>query len=256
MLRDHQCALVWVDACRRPGCIGCMSANWCHESWHTSKTVLRCPVSPSESLEVATLAYTALKLPCPWDMSREAGQPYRLHLLQALANSWHEPDMALLQFLQHGAVSALPPSLQWPAKKPDSALPPDLEICIAVGKLNVVFAEGKEPPLVLDSTVCQVNTRCHLPERLSLPMASDLALSTQPPPGAFVGASIDFKAAHKQVLKSMAFYSLYRVCHFGGCFSAFWWQRTGAFLLRQVHGLEAPQSLPFCGRPSVCTLPG
>ena len=131
--------------------------------------------------------------------------------------------MALLPFLQHGvptgAVSALPASLQWPAKKPDSALPPDLEICegnwkmsedepetvqsllrnemannwvvetglsiaearekwplgIAVG--NVVFAEGKEPRLVLDSTVCQVNTRCHLPERLSLPMASDLALS-------------------------------------------------------------------------------
>ena len=157
--------------------------------------------------------------------------------------------MALLPFLQHGvptgAVSALPPSLQWPAKKADSALPPDLEICegnwkmaedepetvqgllrneiannwivetslsiaearekwplgIAVGKLNVVFAEGKEPRLVLDSTVCQVNTRCHLPERLSLPMASDLALSTQPEdtPGAFIGASIDFKAAHKQV---------------------------------------------------------
>ena len=156
--------------------------------------------------------------------------------------------MALLPFLQHGvltgAVSALPPSLQWPAKKPDSALPPDLEICegnwkmakdkpetvqgllrneiannwivetslsiadarekwplgIAVGKLNVVFAEGKEPRLVLDSAVCQANTRCHLPERLSLPMASDLALSTQPEdtPGAFIGASVDFKAAHKQ----------------------------------------------------------
>ena len=72
---------------------------------------------------------------------------------------------------------------------------------IAVGKLNVVFAEGKEPRLVLDSTVCQVNTRCHLPERLSLPLASDLALSTQPEdtPGAFIGASIDFKAANKQV---------------------------------------------------------
>ena len=41
--------------------------------------------------------------------------------------------MALLPFLQHGvptgAVSALPPSQQWPAKKPDTAVPPDLEIC-------------------------------------------------------------------------------------------------------------------------------
>ena len=227
-------------------------------------------------------------------MSPEAGQPYRLHLLHALA---------LLPFLQHGvptgAVSALPPSLQWPAKKPDSMPQPDLEICegnwkmaedepetvqgllrkeiannwivetslsiadarekwplgIAVGKLNVVFAEGKEPRLVLDSAVCQVNTRCHLPERLSLPMASDLALSTQPEdtPGAFIGASIDFKAAHKQVqvrpeehgLLLFAFQGkLYhcRVCHFGGRFSALWWQRwqrTGAFLLCQVHGLLA-----------------
>ena len=82
--------------------------------------------------------------------------------------------------------------------------------------------------------------------------ASDLALSTQPEdtPGAFAGASIDFKAAHKQVqvrpeehgLLLFAFQGKlyhYRVCHFGGRFSAFWWQRTGAFLLRQVHGLLA-----------------
>ena len=68
---------------------------------------------------------------------------------------------------------------------------------VAVGKLNVVFADNKEPRLVLDSTVCQVNTRCYLPERLSLPMASDLALATQA--GDAPGASIDFKAAHKQI---------------------------------------------------------
>ena len=30
---------------------------------------------------------------------------------------------------------------------------------VAVGKLNVVFVEGKEPRLVLDSSICQVNTR-------------------------------------------------------------------------------------------------
>ena len=89
----------------------------------------------------------------------------------------------------------------------ETGLSQKLPLGIAVGKLNVVR-------LVLDSTVCHVNTRCHLPERLSLPMASDRALSTQPEdtPGAFVGASIDFKAAHKQVqvraLKSMAFYCL------------------------------------------------
>ena len=71
----------------------------------------------------------------------------------------------------------------------------------------MVFAEGKEPRLVLDSTVCQVNTRCHLPERLSLPMASDLALSTQPEdtPGAFVKPRTN---RCRSALKSMAFYCL------------------------------------------------
>ena len=121
---------------------------------------------------------------------------------------------------------------------------------VAVGKLNIVFAEGKDPRVVLDSAVCQANTRCYLSERLSVPMASDVAMSTQPEdmPGAFIGASLDFKAAHKQIqvrpdehgLLLFAFKKKlyhYRVCDFGGRFSAYWWQRAGAFLLRQVHGL-------------------
>ena len=128
----------------------------------------------------------------------------------------------------------------------------ETSLSVADAREKLPLSIVKEPRLVLDSTVCQVNTRCHLPERLSLPMASDLALSTQPEdtPGAFVGASIDFKAAHKQVqvrpeehgLLLFAFQGKlyhYRVCHFGGRFSAFWWQRTGAFLPRQVHGLLA-----------------
>ena len=125
--------------------------------------------------------------------------------------------------------------------------------------------EGKE----LDSAVCQVNTRCHLPERLGLPMASDLALSTQPEDtlGAVVGASIDFKAAHKQVqvrpeehgLQLFAFQGKlyhYRVCHFGGPFlgilvAARWrfFASPGAW----VAGLEAPQSLP-CVDDLLCAL--
>ena len=152
---------ITLEPCRLPTCDGAgmhSSADWCHpkpehplqavaKPWlqrrHERKLVPRivahvrngspdCPLSPSESLEVANMAYTALQLPCPQDMSPEAGQPYRLHLLQALANSWGDPDMALLPFLQHGvatgAVSALPPSLQWPAKKPETTVPPDLEI--------------------------------------------------------------------------------------------------------------------------------
>ena len=29
----------------------------------------------------------------------------------------------------------------------------------------------------------------------------------------------------------------YRICNFGARFSAYWWQRTGAFLLRLLHGI-------------------
>ena len=80
-------------------------------------------------------------------MSPKTGQPYRLYLLQALAKSWGDPNMALLPFLQHGvptgAVSALPPSLQWPAKKPDTAVPPDLEICEG----NWKMAEDEPKPV-------------------------------------------------------------------------------------------------------------
>ena len=68
---------------------------------------------------------------------------------------------------------------------------------LALGKLNVVFADGKDPRLVLDSTICGVNPRCHIPERVTLPMAADLRLATQPHDshGAFIGASLDFKAS-------------------------------------------------------------
>ena len=99
---------------------------------------------------------------------------------------------------------------------------------IAVGKLNVVHAEGKEPRLVLDSTVCGVNPKCNIPERISLPMASDVRLAFMPEDthSSFIGASFDFKAAHKQVQVHPSEHGLllfrfadnlyhYRVCHFG-----------------------------------------
>ncbi|CAE7459247.1 unnamed protein product [Symbiodinium sp. KB8] len=44
----------------------------------------------------------------------------------------------------------------------------------AIGKLNVVVAEGRDPRLVLDSTVCGLNPAVHIPERVALPTASDV----------------------------------------------------------------------------------
>ena len=112
---------------------------------------------------------------------------------------------------------------------------------IAVGKLNVVHAEGKEPRLVLDSTVCGVNPKCNI---------SDVRLAFMPEDthASFIGASFEFKAAHKQIQVHPSEHGLllfrfadtlyhYRVCHFGARFSAYWWQRTGAFLLRLLRGI-------------------
>ena len=105
-----------------PGCTGCMSAVP-RILAHVNSGSSDCPVSVSERLEAATLAYTALKLPYPFryePRSRTAiPTPPAACPGQILGG---DPDMALLPFLQHGvptgAVSALPPSLQWPAKKP------------------------------------------------------------------------------------------------------------------------------------------
>ena len=50
----------------------------------------------------------------------------------------------------------------------------------AVGKLNGVRRRGKEPRLVLDSTVCGVNSNCSAAERMSLPMEPDVRLAFLP----------------------------------------------------------------------------
>ena len=124
----------------------------------------------------------------------------------------------------------------------------------AVGKLNLVEAPEKDPRLVLDSAICQVNPNCSLPEAVQLPTVSDVCFSFQPsdPHSMWIGASLDFKAAHKQVkvrpkdqgLLLFEFQSKlygYVVCHFGARFSAYWWQRLGALLLRIAHSLLASQ---------------
>ena len=74
---------------------------------------------------------------------------------------------------------------------------------IALGTLGVVFADNRDPRLALDSTMCGMNERCHLPERQKLPNLRHLSpfLSTCPPlQNHWQGASIDIKAAHKRML--------------------------------------------------------
>ena len=89
------------------------------------------------------------------------------------------------------------------------------------------------------------HSRTHKPAN-----ASDVRLAFLPEDtrSSFVGASFDFKAAHKQIQVRPSEHGLllfrvadilyhYRVCHFGARFSAYWWQRTGAFLLRLLRGI-------------------
>ena len=66
----------------------------------------------------------------------------------------------------------------------------------ALGKLGVVFADNRDPRLVLDSTICGMNGRCHLPEKQRLPNLRHVSffLSTCPP------LQEDIMAAHKRML--------------------------------------------------------
>ena len=71
----------------------------------------------------------------------------------------------------------------------------------ATGKLNVVFAEGKEPRLVLDSSVCNANLLCSIPEHVSLPSSLDVHRSflSSDQYGAWSALALDVKAAHKHI---------------------------------------------------------
>ena len=120
---------------------------------------------------------------------------------------------------------------------------------IALGKLGVVHADNRDPRLVLDSTVCGMNGRCHLPERQRLPNLRHISffLSSCPPlQDEWKAASIDIKAAHKRMLireeerGSLLFrfddrLFAYRSAHFGAKTSAWHWGRVSGALLRLLH---------------------
>ena len=112
----------------------------------------------------------------------------------------------------------------------------------AVGKLNLVEAPGK----VLDSTVCQVNPNCSLPEAVQLPTVSDVCFSfhvdgsqpgLQSSPQAGQGPGTGPRHAP---LSQGQLYG-YTVCHFGGLAPA---HRTPSACA------TAPQSLAIRRRPS------
>ena len=199
---------------------------------------------------VPTGIFSAIPSSMQWPRKQEdlhCDAPDDVHLLHFSGN-WTQAEenptviaQLLATELEQGWISKFPGSKadaqqHWPNRT-------------AIGKLNVVFAEGKDPRLVLDSTVCNANTLCRIPEQVALPSSLDVHRSFLPSDlhGSWAGIALDVKAAHKRIKVCPAeqgallfewqgtlYY--YTVCHFGAKFSAYWWQRLGA-LLSLLHGL-------------------
>jgi hypothetical protein len=144
-----------------------------------------------------------------------------------------------------GWVEQYPGSLQdaearWPGR-------------VAVGKLALITADGKDSRLVGDSRSCGASPAARFPERVKNPTPGGLAeglrrannvQGSESDP--WVALTIDVKAAHKRIRPrekdgGLSFFyflgTLWRfvVCHFGAAWSAYWYARVGAALHRLLH---------------------
>ena len=121
---------------------------------------------------------------------------------------------------------------------------------LSVGRLGLALSDARPPRLVVDSSVCGLNSQVEIPERTTLPSALDV-LRVYPLRNlddSLVGFSLDVKSAHKLVVlrkseRGLVGFSLdgaiyfYKVCPFGASFSAYHWTRLGSFILRWFHNL-------------------
>ena len=126
---------------------------------------------------------------------------------------------------------------------------------VAIGKCNIVGGElsddpGRKPRLIVDTTVSGTNPSVVIPEKYSLPGLQDVmnSLPLRGSSSELAGFSLDIRAAHKTVRIKPSEQGLlgfeaagqlwfYRVAPFGGSFSALWFQRVSAFLIRTFHVL-------------------
>ena len=121
---------------------------------------------------------------------------------------------------------------------------------VSVGKLGVALSDGRPPRVVVDSSVCGLNSRCIIPEKSTLPTAKDVlrCFPLRQTSSEMMGLSLDIKSAHKRIVLKESEWGLvgfsldkklffYRVCPFGAVFSAAWWSRLGGWLLRCMHHL-------------------
>ncbi len=168
--------------------------------------------------------------------------------LQVCQDNWksanQDPSTTrfLIQQLDAGFIEEIPSIAEAQRRWPKG---------IAWGKLGVVCADNRDPRLVLDSTICGMNGRCHLPEKPRLPNLRHVSffLSTCPPfQDEWQGASVDIKAAHKRILireeeRGALLFQFeqkiyaYRTAHFKAKTSAWHWGRVSGALLRLIRKL-------------------
>ena len=119
---------------------------------------------------------------------------------------------------------------------------------VAAGRLGVVQAPGRKPRLIGDGSISGANRACIIPEKARLPGLSSVQrfLSESGSGSAWVALSFDVASAHKlirvkpeeQGLGCFALgndFFVYRSCYFGAKYSAYWWSRVGAWLVRMLH---------------------
>lgn len=119
---------------------------------------------------------------------------------------------------------------------------------VAAGRLGVVQVPGWKPRLIGDGSVSGANGACVIPEKARLPGLCSVQrfLSESGSGLAWTALSFDVASAHKlirvkpeeQGLGCFALgneFFVYRSCYFGAKYSAFWWARVGAWLVRMMH---------------------
>ena len=120
---------------------------------------------------------------------------------------------------------------------------------VASGKLGVVRAPGKKPRLIGDGSVSGANRASRIHEHVRLPGLQGIQRFLSMPAAqekSWVAFSFDVAAAHKRVLiceqeQGLCCFVLegvwyvYRSCYFGAKWSAYWWSRVGAWLVRMLH---------------------
>ena len=127
---------------------------------------------------------------------------------------------------------------------------------LAVGKLGVISRADKDDRLIGDSRASGASPAAQFQERSEVPCLSGFGEALDrharwcghaaPCPDEWILLSLDVKGAHKSIRtdpKDIGFavfhllqqYYVYLVNHFGASWSAYWWSRLSALLLRIFH---------------------